>query len=45
MDQRHREVNNSVGVRAGQLSLRYKLIYFSLCDDGGRDGEARGDGG
>ncbi len=40
--QRHSEVNNSVGVQAGQLSPRYKLIYIALCNDRGRDGKARG---
>lgn len=41
--QRHAEVNNSVGVRGlARLSLRYKMIYIALCDDRGRDGEARG---
>lgn len=40
--QRHTEVNNSVGVRAGRLSLRYELIYIALCNDRGRDGKARG---
>lgn len=42
VDQRHTEVNNSVGVRAGRLSLRCKLIYIALCNDRGRDGEERG---
>ena len=42
VDQRHAEVNNSVGVQAGRLSPRYELIYIALWNDRGRDGEARG---
>lgn len=38
MDQRHTGVNNSVGVRAGRLPPRYKLIYVGVCSDRGRDG-------
>lgn len=40
-DQTHNEVNNSVGVRAGQLSLRDKLISIALRNDSGTDLEER----
>lgn len=42
VDQRHNEVNNSVGVHAGRLSLRYTLIYIAFRNDRRWDGEARG---
>lgn len=42
VDQRHTEVNKSVGVRADRLSLRYDLIYIALCNDRGWDRKARG---